>query len=126
MERRKEELKKIQSVKVRVEEQKAVREEVKVKVPEQILKGIDEVRGKGEAIIYGNGFKVVKRTSVGELAETLQKLDNVRAIVFDGVITQRLVDVAGEKGVEYIIGAVRRGVAKCPVDLSVLTFEEVG
>jgi len=112
--------------KVRVEEQKAVREEVKVKVPEQILKGIDEVRGKGEAIIYGNGFKVIKRTSVGELAETLQKLDNVRAIVFDGVITQRLVDVAGEKGVEYIIGAVRRGVAKCPVDLSVLTFEEVG
>lgn len=125
VERKREELKKIQPVKLKIEEPKVVREQIKIRIPEVMLKGIEEVRGKGEAIIYGNDFEIVKKTSVGKLAETLQKLDNVRAIVFDGVITQRLVDVAGEKEVEYIIGAVKRDVAKCPVDLSVFTFDDI-
>ncbi len=125
VEKRKEEIRKPHSIKVKVEEQRAIKETVKVVIPELLLKGIEEVRGKGKAVIYGSNFEVVKKVPVGELAETLQKLDKVKAVVFDGVITQRLVDVASEKGAEYIIGAVERDVTKCPVNLSVLTFEEI-
>lgn len=125
VEKRKEEMRIPLSIKVKVEEQEAVKEPLRIVIPELLLKDIDEIRGKGKAVIYGSNFKIVKKVSVGELAETLQKLQKVKAIIFDGVITQRLVDIASEKGVEYIIGAVERDVAKCPVNLSVLTFEEI-
>ena len=125
VEKRKEEMRKPHSIKVKVEEQRAIKESMKVVIPELLLRGIEEIRGKGKAVIYGNNFEVVKKVPVGELAETLQKLEKVKAVVFDGVITQRLVDVASEKGAEYIIGAVERDVTKCPVNLSVLTFEEI-
>jgi len=125
VEKRKEEMRKPHSIKVKVEEQRAIKESMKLMIPELLLRGIEEIRGKGKAVIYGNNFEVVKKVPVGELAETLQKLEKVKAVVFDGVITQRLVDVASEKGAEYIIGAVERDVTKCPVNLSVLTFEEI-
>jgi hypothetical protein len=62
---------------------------------------------------------------VSELAAKLQKLENVHTIVFDGVITQRLVDVAAEKGIKRIIGDRISGVAKRPVDIELLTVTDV-
>jgi len=44
---------------------------------------------------------------------------------FDGVVTQRLVDLAAKKGVELIIGAAVADIETRPPGLKYLTFEDV-
>jgi DNA primase len=50
----------------------------------------------------------------------------VFAIVFDGIITQRLVELSAEKGVNLVIGA-RMGskLSYKPPNLRVLTFTDI-
>ncbi len=44
-------------------------------------------------------------------------------VIFDGVVTQRILDIAAEKGLEYLIGAKMGNVAKSPSCIRVLTKE---
>ena len=62
---------------------------------------------------------------VRDLAEELHKIRNAHAIIFDGVITQRIVDLAGDKDVKIIVGARVGSITKRPVNLTLLTFDEI-
>jgi DNA primase len=42
-------------------------------------------------------------------------------VVFDGVITQRLVDIASSNAIKKLIGVKIGNIAKIPADLEVLT-----
>ena len=42
------------------------------------------------------------------------------------VRTQRLVDIAGEKGVRFLVGVKTGNITKKPVNLKVLSFKEQG
>jgi len=99
--------------------------EPSVSVPDALTKAISELQGSLEAVALDIDLNVLEKMPVSELAARLQKLDNVHTIVFDGVITQRLVDVAAEKGVKRIIGDRISGVAKRPVDIELLTVTDV-
>ena len=52
--------------------------------------------------------------------------EDYEAVVFDGVVTQRLVDIAGEKGVKFLVGVKTGNITKKPVNLKVLSFKEQG
>ncbi|MFX1486258.1 MAG: DNA primase DnaG [Promethearchaeota archaeon] len=97
----------------------------KTTVPKEFSKHVGDVREKLEAIILDKNAKVLKRTSVGELAEILSTTDNADAVVFDGIITQRLIDIAFEKGVRSLVGARIGKIQKKPVKVSVSTFAEI-
>lgn len=99
--------------------------EPSVSVPDALTKSISELQGSLEAVALDIDLNVLEKMPVSELAARLQKLDNVHTIVFDGVITQRLVDIAAEKGVKRIIGDRISGVAKRPVDIELLTVTDV-
>ena len=113
--------------KVRPEEK--VPEEVKEEVftlPDKIVETIKELRGTLEAVLYSPEWEEVKRIAVRELVDTLQQEDlNVKYVVFDGVITQRIVDIATNKGVKALIGARIGNIAKKPSGLQIISFEEV-
>jgi DNA primase len=94
-------------------------------VPEPIMSAINELQGSLEAIVFDQDLKPIERMPVSELAARLGKMENANSIVFDGVITQRLVDVAGEKGVKRIIGDRISGVTKRPVDIELLTISDI-
>jgi DNA primase len=94
-------------------------------VPEPIMSAINELQGSLEAIVFDQDLKQIERMPVHELAARLGKMEKASSIVFDGVITQRLVDVAGEKGVKQIIGDRISGVTKRPVDIELLTMSAI-
>jgi len=53
-------------------------------------------------------------------------VDNrVKSIVFDGVVTQRLVDIATGKEIQDIIGAKIGNITKVPVDLNISSTGEL-
>ena len=98
---------------------------IALKVSEEVLKSIEELKGTLEAVVLNKKMREVARIPVSELAEKLKDMNNVHTVVFDGVITQRLVDIASEKKVNTIIADRVSDVAKQPVDLRILSFKNV-
>ena len=67
----------------------------------------------------------IAKLPVSELAEKLQQMDGVDTVVFDGVITQRLVDIALDKKVKCLVAARISDVVKRPLNLQLITFNEI-
>jgi len=70
-------------------------------------------------------MKEVSRLPVSELADKIREAEGVNTVVFDGVTTQRLVDVASEKNIKYLVAARVSDVVKQPLEVHLLTFEDV-
>jgi len=76
-------------------------------IPKEIVDEINNLKGSLEAVLYDKEWKPVKKISVRDLYPELQKIEpgTIKAVVFDGIITPRILDVASEKGVTILIGA---------------------
>ena len=87
---------------------------------------IDQLQGTLEANLLDEAWDQKQKVAVRELAETLQTTgDRVQAVIFDGVITQRLLDTANNKGVAFLIGARIGNIAKRPQGITILTFDDI-
>lgn len=96
-----------------------------VSVPDAVAGFIGELRGSLEAVVLDEKLEPIERMPVSELAAKLQGIQGAHTVVFDGVITQRLVDIASEKGVKRIVGDRISGVAKRPLEIQLLTAQDV-
>jgi len=94
-------------------------------VPKQIVETSKDLKGTFEAVLFNGKMEQVKRLPVSELAEKLQKIDGVDTVVFDGVITKRLVDIADEKKVKHLIAARVSNAVKQPLNIKLLTFTDL-
>jgi len=63
-----------------------------------------ELSGSLKGALLTSGMEVIVETDVRDLAKEIETKKDIHAIVFDGIITQRLVDMANEKGIKYIAG----------------------
>nr|MDO8100336.1 DNA primase DnaG [Candidatus Njordarchaeota archaeon] len=90
----------------------------------QVSKYVGSINGTLKAALLNNKFELLKEAPVGELTDIIPSLEGIHAIVFDGVITQRLVDLAHEKGVGFLIGARRGSITKQPVNMLIKTFSD--
>jgi len=92
-----------------------------VAVPGVIFDTMSSLKGTLEAVILDGNMKSIARTPVSDLYKKLEEIDGAETVVFDGVITQRLVDIASEKGVKRIVGDRASDVVKRPVGMQLLT-----
>ena len=101
------------------------REKRRVLVPKQIVEVAKELEGTLEAVLLNEGMEKIERLPVSELAEKLQQTENTDTVVFDGVITQRLVDIAAQKNVKYLVAARVSDVVKQPLNVHLITFADI-
>jgi len=47
-------------------------------------------------------------------------------VVLDGIITQRILDIAVEKNISAVVGVKLGNIAKLPTNVEVLTKEDLG
>lgn len=98
-------------------------------IPKSILENIGRLKGTLEAIVYDANWNEVMRVKVKDLFNTMQSLEagKAYAVILDGIITQRLADVAVEKNVSLLVGA-RAGSKVLPKSpaLKILTFADLG
>ncbi|MEM3711000.1 MAG: DNA primase, partial [Thermoprotei archaeon] len=96
-------------------------------VPEKLAGYVRTLGGTLEAVVLDSEFAEVARMPVKELADRLQSVDQGRpyALVFDGVISQRILDMSSEKGIRYVIGSRLGNVVRKPSETVVVTFDEV-
>ena len=78
------------------------------------------------AKVLGEGNEVIREVAVKNLVNSLKEdSDGVVAIVFDGVISQRILDISAEKGIGTVIGTRRGNVSKMPAEITILTKEDL-
>lgn len=111
--------------KVPVKQAQAKRKQKKILLPKRIVETTKELGGSLEAVLLNKEMDPIERLPVSELAEKLQGIKDVDTVVFDGVITQRLVDVANEKGIKYLVAARVSDAIKQPYGMHLLTFTDV-
>ncbi len=97
----------------------------KIIVPDRIVKTTKELGGTLEAVLLNKEMKEIERLPVSELAEKMKEVKDVDTVVFDGVITQRLVNLANEKDINYLVAARVSNRIKQPYGMHLLTFKDV-
>ncbi|MEM1543585.1 MAG: DNA primase DnaG [Candidatus Bathyarchaeia archaeon] len=101
------------------------RKRKKVLVPKGIVEAAESLKGTLEAILFNDRVEQIARLPVSELADRLKEFEGVNTVVFDGIITQRLVDIASEKNIKYLIAARISDLVKQPLNISLLTFDDI-
>jgi len=82
---------------------------------------LDDVSGSLKAVLLDDKDKEIKTIPVRELTDELKKSKNIETVVFDGIITQRLLDIAHNKNVKTIVGMKMGNVVKKPKSVKVVT-----
>jgi DNA primase len=103
---------------------KAKRERPKMEVPKEIGKAAKALQGTLEAVLLDAKLKQMERLPVSQLAEKLQNAKGVDTVVFDGIITQRIVDVAGEKNIKRIVASRISEAVKPALNVELVTFKD--
>ena len=96
-------------------------------LPTTVTNDIKSLIGTLEGILYDKDWNKIKRLPVRNLVNELNstEVEQVNAIVFDGIITQRLIDAAKDKNVKIIIGTKLGNINYKPSELILLTFNDL-
>jgi DNA primase len=104
---------------------KPKKERLKMEFPEAISHGVKALQGTLEAVLLNEKLEQIERLPVSQLAERLQQASDVDTIIFDGIITQRIVDVAAEKNIKRIVAARVSEAVKPALNVELVTFQDV-
>ncbi len=96
-----------------------------IDVPDPVRKAAHKIQQTMMAVILDKDYKELKETHVGELTNDLLGLKKAKTLLLDGVITQRLLDIAEEREIELIIGVRIGNIVKKPVKMEIHTFDEL-
>jgi DNA primase len=98
---------------------------VLVPLPQNLVAKARELRGTLEGVLLDQTLNEIARLPVSELATKLADYQGVDTIVFDGVVTQRLLDLAEERGVKTIVGDRIAELTRRPGSIKIMTLPEV-
>ena len=83
---------------------------------------ITDLSGTLSARFIDENNNTINEVPVRDLATALKDANgNIKSVVFDGVITQRIVDIAAEKGIENLVGAKMGNIVKSPASIHIET-----
>ena len=94
---------------------------------EALLKHLDALKGSKNARLLADN-KVSVELPITKLQEQLQKKGNnsVNALVMDGIITQRLVDLVPEAGISTIVAEKKGPLPRKPATVKLYTRKDLG
>ncbi len=79
------------------------KEDPEIKIKNALLEELQKTKGSLMAKLFDKEIKMITEIEIKDMLTTIQSIKPY-AIVFDGIITQRLIDGASENGVKYIAG----------------------
>jgi DNA primase len=97
----------------------------KTEVSKEIVETTKALEGTLEAVLLNEKLEQIERLPVSQLAEKLQEIEGVDTIIFDGITTQRIVDVASEKSIKRIIASRISDAVKPALTVQLMTFAEI-
>jgi len=86
-----------------------------------LLAQLEELNNSLTARFFDGQNNMTQEMKVRDVIKTLEESPGVATIVFDGIITQRLVDLAAQKGTQIVAGVKIGNVKKKPDGLEIVT-----
>ena len=90
-------------------------------VPPAFLSSLDELENTLRARFYNTEGVSIKEMPVREMMKSLENEKDISAIVFDGIITQRLADLAENKKISMLVGIKLGNVFRKPTSVLIHT-----
>ena len=84
------------------------------------------LNGTLEAILLDQGLQEIGRFPISELVQKMEGTSGAQYLIFDGIVTQRLVESAAKVGVKGIIGHRTGELNSVPDDVRIGTFRDLG
>ncbi len=84
------------------------------------------LNGTLEAILLDQGLQEIGRFPISELVQKMEGTSGAQYLIFDGIVTQRLVESAAKVGVKGIIGHRTGELNQVPDDVRIGTFRDLG
>ncbi|MGD8545709.1 MAG: DNA primase DnaG [Candidatus Bathyarchaeota archaeon] len=104
---------------------KTMKKEKKIEVPEKFSQIAKDLEGTLEAVLLDEKKAQIERLPVNQLIDKLQKTEGVDTIIFDGIITGRIIDVAVEKEIKNIIASRVSSSVKKPSKIRLITSSDI-
>ncbi len=78
------------------------------------------------AKVLGENNELIREVAVKSLVNSLKEDSNgVASIVFDGVISQRILDVSADNGISTVVGTRKGNITKMPANITIWTKEDL-
>ena len=84
------------------------------------------LNGTLEAVLLDQGLQEIGRFPISELVQKMEGTSGAQYLIFDGIVTQRLVESAARVGVKGIIGHRTGELNQVPDDVRIGTFRDLG
>jgi DNA primase len=98
--------------------------EVEEEAGQWFVPHLEALNGTLSARLFDRNQNLVREVAVRDLAKELKESNgDVAGVIFDGVVTQRILDIAADKNLEYLIGAKLGNIVKSPLCVRVMTGE---
>jgi DNA primase len=88
---------------------------------DDLMRELEALGNTLKARFYNASLQQVSEVPVRDVIKSLSESRDVHAIVFDGIITQRLADLASKQGVKLLIGLKIGNVNKVPENIEIIT-----
>jgi DNA primase len=85
-----------------------------------------DLNGTLEAVLLDQGLQEIGRFPISELVQKMEGSNGAHFLIFDGIVTQRLVESAARVGVKGIIGHRTGELNQVPDDVRIGTFRDLG
>ncbi len=98
-------------------------EQQNANLPDQeMINTLKDLQNSLRGRIYDKNNKIIKEIPIRQLIQAIQDTKNINAIVFDGIITQRLVELANKYNIKQLYG-LRSQISKKYTDILIYTSE---
>jgi DNA primase len=84
------------------------------------------LNGTLEAVLLDKELQEIGRFPISELVQKMEGASGAHFLIFDGIVTQRLVESAAKVGVKGIIGHRTGELSEVPEDVRIGTFRDIG
>ncbi|MCK4714694.1 MAG: toprim domain-containing protein, partial [Candidatus Aenigmarchaeota archaeon] len=88
-------------------------------VPEELYKSLSELENTARARLYDANNNLKNEILVKDILPSIESASGVHGVVFDGVVTQRLVELAAKKGIKILLGVKVGNVFNRPAGITI-------
>jgi DNA primase len=93
-------------------------------MPPEAQTELTALEGSLKARFYDAEMKMLKEVAVRDVTRSLEETPDVNAVVLDGIITQRLVDLTESKQVKLLVGIKMGNVFRKPDKLQIFVKQQ--
>ena len=90
---------------------------------ERFLGALNDMKNTLRGRLYDSDGGMIAEVPIREMIQSIQDSEGIGAVVFDGIITQRLIDLASKRGVRYIYGMRASQISRIAQGMKLYTVE---